>query len=188
MTTTLKLPASVEAFYTGAIKPALALLPSAMDSPEAHVLLIAIALQESGLRHRWQVVDLAHPGVKGPARGLLQFEKGTAASRGGVTGVFLHPASRYWLSLLCSGCGCAFTPQAIWHALESDDVLAVGVARLLLFTDPKRLPAVDDEDGAWTLYAIRTWRPGKPHLATWAAHHRRAREFVAERAKARARP
>ena len=45
-------------------------------------------------------------------------------------------------------------------------VLACAAARLLLFTDPRRLPALGDADDAWRLY-LRTWRPGRPHRATW---------------------
>ncbi len=40
-----------------------------------------------------------------------------------------------------------------------DDVLAAGLARLLLWSDSGRLSTVGDEQGAWNLY-LRTWRPG----------------------------
>jgi hypothetical protein len=66
-----------------------------------------------------------------------------------------------------------FNATAIWNAVETNDVLAAVAARLLLFTDPKRLPAVDDAAGAWRLY-MRTWRPGKPHRKTWDAFHQQA--------------
>jgi hypothetical protein len=66
----------------------------------------------------------------------------------------------------------------LWQALQTDDTLAAATARLLLFTDPKRLPPVDAPDEAWSLY-MRTWRPGKPHLHTWAEFHRLARAVVA---------
>ncbi|MNL86831.1 hypothetical protein D3C87_2157110 [compost metagenome] len=49
-------------------------------------------------------------------------------------------------------------------------MLAAGVARLLLWTDPKTLPSIGDVDAAWALY-LRTWRPGKPHPQTWPALH-----------------
>ena len=39
-----------------AIEPALRLLPAALDTPEARVMLIAIGLQESRLVHRRQLV------------------------------------------------------------------------------------------------------------------------------------
>jgi hypothetical protein len=54
----------------------------------------------------------------------------------------------------------------VWRALQHDDILAAAAARLLLFTDPRRLPALGDEAAAWQCY-IRTWRPGKPHRSTW---------------------
>lgn len=141
-----------------AIDAGLALLPGAMDTPAARVMLLAIGLQESRFTHRAQVVN---GGGKGPARGLWQFERG-----GGCAGVVRHNASRYWAASVCKARGVAFDPLAIWRALETDDVLAAAAARLLLFTDPKRLPAVGDSQGAWDLY-IRVWRPGKPHRHTW---------------------
>ena len=160
------------------INPALALLPRAMDSPEARVMLLAIGLQESKFIYRFQVVS-GSPNAKGPARSFWQFEKGTKASRGGIWGVMLHETSRFWLADLCAKRGCEFTAEAIHLAIETDDVLAAGLARLLLFTDGQRLPRVDDESGAWALYAKRCWRPGKPHPETWPAYHRAAREYVA---------
>ncbi|CUJ21462.1 hypothetical protein [Achromobacter xylosoxidans] len=141
-----------------AISPALSLLPGTMDTPAARVMLLAIGLQESRFVHRRQ--------IGGPARGFWQFEKGTRASRGGVWGVFLHAASKDHLAALCKARSVACDPDAIYAALEYDDVLAAGVARLLLWTDPKALPAIGDGEAAWSLY-LRTWRPGRPHPKTW---------------------
>lgn len=144
-----------------AVMAALALLPGAMTSAQALVLLYAIGLQESRFVHRFQVVA-GRPGAKGPARGFWQFERG-----GGCKGVVWHDASRFWMAQVCAARGVAFTPEAIWQAIETDDVLAAAAARLLLFTDPLRLPALGDVEGAWDLYAKRVWRPGKPHRETW---------------------
>jgi hypothetical protein len=163
--------------YEAAIVPALALLPRPMTSQKALVMLLAIGLQESRFEHRAQLVA-GRPDLKGPARGFWQFEQGTRSSRGGVWGVFLHDASRYWLNELCTARGVPFNPPAIWSAVENDDVLAAGAARLLLFTDVRPLPELDDEAGAWRLYAFSTWRPGRPHPETWPAFHKAAREFV----------
>ena len=154
-----------------AIDPALALLPQHMDSDKARVLLLAIGLQESRLEYRRQLPN-------GPAVSLWQFEPGSKASRGGVWGVYLHHQSTELLRLLCRARDCEFTPRSIYGRIESDDVLAAGVARLLLWTDPKPLPDVDNEVSAWELYAYRCWRPGKPHPETWPGFHRQAREFV----------
>lgn len=153
-----------------AITPALALLPPAMDTPAARVMLLAIGLQESRFLHRRQ--------IRGPARGYWQFEKGTRASRGGVWGVYLHAASRNHLAALCKARSVACDPDAIYAALEYDDVLAAGVARLLLWTDPKALPAIGDADAGWALY-LRTWRPGKPKPDSWPDLYRQAAVEVA---------
>ena len=145
-----------------AVSKALFMLPPAMTSPQARVMLFAIGLQESRFEHRFQIVQ-GRPGVKGPARSFWQFERG-----GGCKGVVEHPASRYWIAQVCAARAVPFNATAIWNAMETDDVLAAAAARLLLFTDPARLPGVGDQKGTWNLY-IRTWRPGKPHAASWPA-------------------
>jgi len=148
-----------------AITPALGLLPPQMDTPEARVMLLSIGLQESRFTTRQQ--------IGGPARGFWQCEQGTRKSRGGVWGFYLHPASRYWLSGLCAARGVAFDPVSIYGALDSDDVLAAGLARLALFTDPKKLPSTDDVIGSWNLYQ-RVWKPGRPRPDTWPDLHAQA--------------
>ncbi|MCF7771195.1 hypothetical protein [Achromobacter pulmonis] len=148
-----------------AINPASALLPARMDTSAARVMLLAIGLQESRFEHRRQ--------IGGPARGFWQFEKGSRASRGGVWGVYLHAASKDQLAVLCKARSVACDPDAIYAALEYDDVLAAGVARLLLWTDPKTLPPVGDAEAGWALY-LRTWRPGQPHPQTWSDLYRQA--------------
>lgn len=153
------------------IDAALALLPTQMDSREARVMLRAIGWQESRFTHRFQVVA-GKPGEKGPARGFWQFERG-----GGCVGVLKHPASSYWMHHLCKLRCCAPSLTALWLQIETDDVLAAGAARLLLFTDPKRLPALGDETGAWALYE-RVWRPGRPHRDTWAQAYQQAHQAL----------
>lgn len=156
-----------------AVESALALLPAAMDTLEARVMLLAIGLQESRLVHRRQLVGNP-PRPVGPAKGLWQFERG-----GGCKGVVSHPASRYWMASVCKARGVEFTATAVWNAIEHDDVLAAAAARLLLFTDPRRLPHLGDEREAWNLY-MRTWRPGKPHRATWPSLYAQAMAEVSE--------
>lgn len=154
-------------FIDAAIDIALSMLPSKMDTIEARLMLNAIGLQESAFEHKFQVVQ-GKPGAKGPARGYWQFERG-----GGARGVARHPASRYWMHHLCTERGVEFSSPAIWKAIEEDTILAAGAARLLLFTDPKRLPAINDVNGAWALYE-RVWRPGKPHPDKWPANYAEA--------------
>lgn len=144
---------------------ALAALPAKFDTPEARVLLIAIGLQESRLKHRFQVVA-GKPGAKGPARGLWQFERG-----GGVRGILRHPASKPYLPYLSGD------EAELWASLEHSDELAARCARLLLWTDPRALPKRGDATAGWNYY-IRVWRPGKPHLSTWGAFWREAEALV----------
>lgn len=164
----------IDAQILSSIDAGLALLPSAMTSAQARVMLYTIGLQESRFTHRFQVVQ-GRPGAKGPARGFWQFERG-----GGCAGVVSHPASRYWMHRVCITQDVPFNATAIWRAVETNDMLAAAAARLLLFTDAQRLPALDDAAGAWNLY-IRTWRPGKPHRRTWDAFHQQAQQTTIER-------
>lgn len=147
-----------------AIEPALLLLPARMESAEAVVMLLAIGLQESRLTHRRQ--------IGGPARGLWQFERG-----GGVAGVLRHAASREHALSVCDARRVAPVPEQVYQRLEHDDVLAAAFARLLLYTDPARLPALGEVGASWDLY-LRTWRPGKPHRHTWGAMYAQALEAV----------
>ena len=152
-----------------AVNESLRLLPPAMDSTEARVLMYAIGLQESRFTHRAQVLN---GGGKGAARGYWQFERG-----GGVTGVLRHPASRFWMNSVCNARNVPAQPMNVWLALETDDVLAAAAARLLLFTDPARLPAIGEQSEAWRQYT-RNWRPGKPHPRTWAECYETALKAV----------
>jgi len=156
------------------LNPALAWLPQHMDRAEARVMLLAVGLQESRFQYRVQLGN-------GPARSFWQFERGTKASRGGVWGIYLHPQSKDLLRAACEAHGVTFDPLYIWQAIADNDVLAAICARLLLWTDAGKLPAMNDVDGAWKLYAERTWRPGKPHRQTWDAFHAQAvAEVMAE--------
>lgn len=147
------------------IVDALALLPKRMDTPQARVMLLAIGLQESRFEHRHQ--------IGGPAHGFWQFESG-----GGVKGVMEHPSTKGHAAALCAARGVPFVRSFVFDALEFDDVLAAGIARLLLWSDPKPLPANDDPKAGWGLY-LRTWRPGKPHPSTWDKFYGQAVAVVA---------
>lgn len=154
------------------ISPALALLPARMDTFEARIMLLTIGQQESRFEHRRQLVG-SPPQPTGPAKSLWQGEKGG----GMVRGVRTHPATAKLAAMLYEARGVEPTDQAIWDAIENDDVLAAGLARLLLFTDPKPLPAMQEVDTAWNYY-VRTWRPGKPHAEKWASYHLASRRFL----------
>nr|WP_199778204.1 hypothetical protein [Achromobacter spanius] len=137
-----------------AISPALALLPARMDSAAARVQLLATGLQESLFLHRRQLVGKP-PSPIGPAKSYWQGEEGG----GMVHGVRLHAATRTLAARLYRARNVEANDTAIWNAIEFDDVLAAGLARLLLWSDPRPLPGMGDEEAAWALY-LRTWRPG----------------------------
>lgn len=169
---------TLDEITTRGIDPALRLLPCRMDSPEARVLLLAIGLQESDFRDRQQLVTVTRGGHRvtvpeGPAKSFWQGE---------VTGgmcfyVPRHPATKDLAAYLCQARQVAFEPRAIWNAIENDDVLAAGLARLLLYSDAKPLPALGKRATAWTYYE-RNWKPGKPNPQKWPLCYERAMEFV----------
>ena len=134
-----------------------------IDSQAARLLLTAIAIQESGLRTRVQDDN-------GPGHGLWQFEPE------GVADVMKHPVSGpvvdWWLHP--AGVTESRTPGMVYDLLgvAPDDIACV-LARALLLTDPKPLPDIGDEEGAW-LYYQRNWRPGKPDRARWTESYHAA--------------
>lgn len=143
-----------------AIGPAFELLPPCMRSPDAARVLAAICVQESALRYRRQVL---RPGRRwwewrGPSLGWPQFEPT------GLRGVLTHPSSRAYARELAEVLGYklpgGFMPlwlPPLHAALEHNDVLALGMARLLLWTLPHTLPQREVE--GFDQY-LSTWRPG----------------------------
>lgn len=151
-----------------AIVPALMLLPARMYSKPAKLMMLAIGYQESKFATRCQVLN---GGRRGAGRGYPMFEPN------GIRGVMNHPKTAQLVYALCHERDCECDLQAIYARVETDDILAFGLARLLLWTDAKPLPAVDDEHGAWDLY-LRTWNPGKPRPKDWPESHALARAEV----------
>lgn len=164
---------------TLAVDPALSLLPGRMDTPEARRMLVAIAIQESGLKYRQQVL---RPGRhwwewRGPANGLPMFEPT------GLKGVLTHPASGHYAIGLAKTLGYDLPgnlmPVWLSHlhaALKHNDVLSMGMARLLLWTLPEKLP--EYEQTGWRQY-LEAWRPGKPDRVRWVHSWAVAREAIA---------
>jgi len=143
----------------------LSVLGGPVSTVNARRLLLAIAVQESGLEHRKQ--------VGGPARGWWQFESG-----GGVKGVMTHPATQKAAEAVCNHLRIPFTRTSVYTALAFNDPLAAAFARLLLYPDPHQIPGSDAEEDAWQYY-IRNWRPGKPSRARWVHSWAAAKEEFA---------
>lgn len=139
-----------------AITPALALLPARMSGVEAEIMLLASGLQESNFTHRRQLVG-SPSRPAGPAASFWQAEQGG----GMVTGLLSYHDDRVRdLAVgLCAVRGVAPSARDVWNAIEHDDVLAAGLARLLLWTDRSALPEQHQVDLGWTIY-LRQWRPG----------------------------
>lgn len=147
------------------LRPAFRVLPALMDSSRAELLLLAIGLQESRFTHRKQ--------IGGPARGFWQFEEG-----GGVRGVLTHHATRDLYRWVCKASGASMlTQDQLYTDLATNDVLAAVMARLLLWTHSKPLPAVGEVQQAWEYY-IDLWRPGKPHRSTWNSFYAMAMDEI----------
>lgn len=132
---------------------------------EAERMLLAIALQETELRHRRQV-PIAH------AMGWWQFERG-----GGVAGVLAHHATREAARSICAALRVDPSAAQVHLALEHNDVLACAFARLLLRSDPAPMPTV--QTTGWACY-LRNWRPGKPHVERWPDAWAAAQKAIAE--------
>lgn len=128
------------------IEAGLALLPVTLRTAQAKILLYATSRQENPKRLPKQ--------VGGPAVGDYQFESG-----GGVRGVLEHSSTSALAASVCKARGIAVLRLTVYEALQHDPVLAAAFARLFYYTDPGRIPAVGDEQGAWDVY-LRTWRPG----------------------------
>jgi hypothetical protein len=153
-----------------ALNEAIEILGEHYGSSAAKLEVLAIGGQETKYLTRRQLITKNGKLVpQGPATGFWQFESG-----GGVTGVLYHGRTSALAKRLCAVRDVAPTSRAVWEALEQDDVLAAGFARLLLLADRGALPKVGDEKAAWGCY-IKNWRPGKPHPDTWADAYSAAR-------------
>lgn len=166
-------PVSAGAFLARVVDPGLEWVAAVggvvRGRAEARAFLLAVALQESGLAHRAQMVA-GDSTRAGPARGWWQFEAPTVGL------LMRHAVSGARLEALCADAWVRWEADDIWRAIEGHDRLALGVARLLLLTDPHPIP-VSAEEG-WRCYAERLWRPGKPHPGTWGECWRAAEAAV----------
>lgn len=157
-----------------ALDAAYALLPPNMKSREADICVFAFGYQESSFEARRQIIKKDGKLVpEGPAVSWWQMEKG-----GGVKGVLNHAASKAHAIKVCAARGVAPTPDAVWAAMQTDDVLGAAFARLLIYTNPHRLPKVGDSHAAWALY-LNEWRPGKPKPEKWPISYKVGMENAA---------
>lgn len=148
-------------FLATAIDPALALLPLKMASDEARALEIAICQQESELKARRQRLT---GGRSGRARSYAQFE------RIAIEEVLTNRLSRTHAAAVCSALDIEATVEAVYRAIEFNDVLCAAFTRLNLWRTPHAMPGRLEVDRAWHVYEA-TWAPGKPRPAKWPASY-----------------
>lgn len=159
----LNLPATPLELLEQVIEPTLAMLPIRFDMPDdrqsIRVQLLAEALQETGLATRQQ--------DGGPAHGLWQGENGDESA---FALVLRNPTVGSTAQTFCQRRGVASTHDAVYQAVLTDDFLACAFVRLDLYCDPRQLPEIGDEQGAWNCY-MRTERPGKPRRNDWTSNY-----------------
>ncbi len=120
-------------------------------------MLVAVALQESDLRHRKQ--------IGGPALSYLMWEPGNLSA---LPGVLRHPATQGMAAAFVADLDYAdLTPEELRQATVYDCTLSAGLGRLLLYTLPDALPQRHDSAESWGQY-MRAWRPGRPHPERWS--------------------
>ena len=138
-----------------AVEAAFDLLPAKLNSRERRILVAASGYQETSYLTRFQYNN-------GPARSYWQFENGRLAA---INGVLNHKATKAMARSVCEARGVEPERMAVWKAMETDDVLGAAFAAMLIYTDPFAMPTT--KQAAWTMYADRLWRPGKPHPEKW---------------------
>lgn len=151
-----------------AIDPALVLLRNELRSDAARAMMVAIALQESRIKHRKQ--------IGGPARGFWQFEVN------GVRGVLNHAKTQPKIHEVLSALDYPpehWTPGNCHVAIEHNDVLAAAFARCNLWWLLGPLPRRSDPGEGWRQY-MEAWRPGRPHRQTWDSLYEQAWDAVDE--------
>ena len=154
----------IELLRNNIMPAALSLLPEKMDSPEARAILVAIALQETALRHRYQV-GVPEKGLREGkfGFGLWQFELPQVGLilRHPVVG----PLAQNVLATLVYEPGDP-PHERIHAAMEHNDILQCAFSRLLLWPDAAPLPKRDDVQGSLATY-LRVWKPGRPRPLDW---------------------
>jgi len=167
MTTNLEIAVLLDRYLVGPT-----LEGTRYDSPEARVMLIVIALHESGGYKLLQEVGRNRTPTVEYAHGLWQFE------RAGVRALSEHEAALRCLHELDRKAWAAVQqdPEETWNSIVFDSRTACSLARALLWTVPKPLPALSDGDEAWEQY-VWAWRPGAAEEPRYVRYHEARARF-----------
>lgn len=145
-------PPLTPAQYLGIVSATYAKFGPKYSAPEAQLMCVATALQETRLQTRVQ--------TNGPARGFTQTQENSIAD------VKNNPASKVLFCKWCDILGIPYDPTRIYGRLTSRDDVDAAMFRLRLWCEPKPIPAIGDMTGAWLAYCD-VQRPGKPDLSRW---------------------
>jgi len=168
-------PMTPETLNSFLLPSCLALFPEKYNTPEARALLIAIALQESDLKHRQQLIGNHRnwwESVNGPATSFWQFEKI------GIQGVLEHRRTGELARIVLDRLGYPVDVPTIHKAIAHNDILAACMARLALYRLPQALPTRGQPEIGWRQY-VEAWRPGKPKPERWPERFELAWKVVA---------
>ena len=157
-----------ENFFSRIVEPTLQYMAASPTiaipvTDEARVLVMTIPGQESRWKERRQIGIGEYYPQKVGARGYSQFE----STWGGPVAIddVLQSTPRQ-IAAVCASLDIPCDRHSLYEACAWNDTLSCAMTRLLLWIDPRRLPAVGDKEGAWSYY-LRCWRPGAPHRASW---------------------
>ena len=129
-------PNTLHSFLLPACKP---LFPEHLMDSNAQAMMLTIGLQESDLKHRQQLIGRNRnwwQSINGPATGFWQFEKI------GIKGVIEHRTAGPMFKTVCDLLGYPTNVNVIHKAVINNDILAVALARCLLWMVPEKLPAL----------------------------------------------
>jgi hypothetical protein len=144
--------------YKTAIIPAMNMLGSLgiKNTFKAHQLILAIAIQESGVAYRRQVTK---SGLEdGPAVSYWQFE------HAGCEGLLSARSTSNYIRQICTLFDIKPTKEGLLDAIQYNDIVAACAARLLIYSLPT--PLAETKEMGWEQY-LSSWRPGKPHKKSW---------------------
>lgn len=179
------MPIPAHLFYSTVIRPGLSALESHPrlerqlalnlgNSPKSSAMLLAIALQESGLQHRLQVSSSTGQEMQHLARGWWQCEPISCR-------LLLSNPATTWLPKVMADYGLRGTAAVLHDLVRDVDMLAVWAARGLLWClpQPLPLPLFEQRELAWSQY-LAAWNPGKARPEKWPENWRVAVRVVRE--------
>lgn len=170
----------IEHLLRFAFPAAYALLPPALESKAATVLVLAIGIQRTGLSERRQRGTASNR-----ARSFWSFDHGETlrvGATGGLAAVLMHPVSGPLLKKVLAALQYPVDPtqevlRVLMMAIEHNDVLAVACAILALQTLTESLAPLGDAAGAYRNFA-EAWQPGRMLATDWQANYDTAYKAV----------